>query len=134
MKPMEQCGACGARQMQAFSGEAFPMSHGGRSVTVPDLSGHRCGLCGEVYFESESQRRYVDASNALVHAARADEGAMLRKVRKRLGLTQQQAARLTGGGVNAFSRYELGKAQPMPAVVNLFRLLDKHPELLEELR
>jgi HTH-type transcriptional regulator / antitoxin MqsA len=43
------------------------------------------------------------------------------------------AARLTGGGHNAFSRYERGEAVPLPAVVNLFRLLDKHPELLKDL-
>ncbi|HEX7339767.1 MAG TPA: type II toxin-antitoxin system MqsA family antitoxin [Rhodanobacteraceae bacterium] len=40
----------------------------------------------------------------------------------------------TGGGHNAFSRYECGEARPVPAVINLFRLLGKHPELLEELR
>lgn len=33
-------------------------------------------------------------------------------------------------GVNAFSRYENGKAKPVPAVISLFRLLDKHPELI----
>jgi len=43
------------------------------------------------------------------------------------------AACLTGGGHNAFSRYERGEAIPLPAVVNLFKLLDKHPELLKEL-
>ncbi len=42
-------------------------------------------------------------------------------------------SRLTGGGHNAFSRYERGEAAPLPAVVNLFRLLDKHPELLKDL-
>jgi HTH-type transcriptional regulator/antitoxin MqsA len=30
-------------------------------------------------------------------------------------------------------RYERGEATPLPAVVNLFRLLDKHPELLKDL-
>ncbi|MCX5882377.1 MAG: type II toxin-antitoxin system MqsA family antitoxin [Deltaproteobacteria bacterium] len=35
---------------------------------------------------------------------------------------------------NAFSRYERGKAKPRPAVVNLFKLLDKHPRLLDELK
>lgn len=35
--------------------------------------------------------------------------------------------------MNAFSRYENGKAKPVPAVINLFRLLDKHPELIEEI-
>lgn len=66
--------------------------------------------------------------------AASEDAALLRSVRKRLGLTQRAAARLTGGGHNAFSRYERGEATPLPAVVNLFRLLDKHPELLAELR
>lgn len=35
---------------------------------------------------------------------------------------------------NAFSRYERGEVRPLPAVINMFRALDKHPELLAELR
>jgi HTH-type transcriptional regulator / antitoxin MqsA len=57
----------------------------------------------------------------------------LSRIRKRLKLTQVQAARLAGGGKNAFSRYERGQAKPVAAVVNLFKLLDKHPELVSEL-
>jgi len=49
------------------------------------------------------------------------------------GFGQHEAAALTGGGHNAFSRYERGEAEPVVAVVNLFRLLDKQPELLKEL-
>jgi len=29
---------------------------------------------------------------------------------------------------------EHGKSKPVAAVVNLFRILDKHPELVEEIR
>ena len=47
---------------------------------------------------------------------------------------QEEAAEITGGGPNAFSRYERGTAKPLAAVINLFRLLEKHPELLEELK
>jgi len=43
------------------------------------------------------------------------------------------ATRLTGGGHNAFSRTDRGEAAPLPAVVKLFRLLDKHRELLKDL-
>jgi HTH-type transcriptional regulator/antitoxin MqsA len=57
----------------------------------------------------------------------------LRRIWRKLGLSQVAAARLTGGGRNAFSRYERGETVPLPAVVNLFRLLDKHPELLDDL-
>lgn len=64
----------------------------------------------------------------------AEEAAELARIRRKLRLTQREAAILAGGGKNAFSRYEKGKAKPVAAVVNLFRLLDRHPELLNELR
>lgn len=38
------------------------------------------------------------------------------------------------GGVNAFSRYETGKTRPPLALVKLLKLLDRHPELLDEVR
>lgn len=41
---------------------------------------------------------------------------------------------IAGGGHNAFSRYERGEIKPVAAVVNLFRLLDRHPDLLNELK
>jgi HTH-type transcriptional regulator / antitoxin MqsA len=64
----------------------------------------------------------------------AEEAAELARIRKKLKLTQQEAARIAGGGHNAFSRYERGEAKPVQAVLNLFRLLDHHPDLLKELR
>jgi len=63
----------------------------------------------------------------------SEDRSELARIRKKLKLSQHAAAKLTGGGKNAFSRYERGEAKPMPAVVNLFRLLDRHPELLKEL-
>ena len=50
------------------------------------------------------------------------------------GCQQRQAAELFGGGVNAFSRYENGKTKPPLALVKLFKLLDRHPDLLSEVR
>jgi HTH-type transcriptional regulator/antitoxin MqsA len=55
-------------------------------------------------------------------------------VRKKLELTQKEASEIFGGGVNAFSRYEKGKAQPHPSIIKLLRVLDQHPELLAEVR
>lgn len=62
------------------------------------------------------------------------EAAELARIRKKLKLTQIEAAQLAGGGKNAFSRYERGHAKPVAAVINLFRLLDRHPELLNDLK
>ena len=71
---------------------------------------------------------------ALRERVDAQEAIELARIRKKLRLTQAEAAVLAGGGKNAFSRYEKGKAKPVAAVINLFRLLDHHPELLNELQ
>ncbi len=118
--------------MRAFSGKDFMVKHAGKTRTVKNLSGWRCAACAEVVFDTSSAKRYAAAGDALVLAARARQGAELRAIRVKLGLTQAQAAALTGGGHNAFSRYERGEAAPMPAVVNLLRLLGRHPELLND--
>jgi HTH-type transcriptional regulator/antitoxin MqsA len=55
-------------------------------------------------------------------------------VRTKLALDQREAAELFGGGVNAFSRYETGKTKPSLALVKLLKVLDRHPELLNEVR
>ena len=105
------------------------------SATVSSIAGAFCDHCTEIEFDdtTDSARRYTQASDELVLQNRAEAAAVLKVQRKRLKLTQSQASRLTGGGHNAFSRYETGAATPLPAVVNLFTLLDKHPEMLKEL-
>ncbi len=70
---------------------------------------------------------------APARAVRGQQRKEIRRIRRKLGLSQAAAARLTGGGHNAFSRYERGEVAPLPAVINLLRLLDKHPDLLKEL-
>lgn len=122
-----------AKEMARFEGETFTIEHGGITAEVKELSGWRCEACGEVEFDPDSARRYAAAGDELVLRERERQSREIRRIRKKLGLSQAAAARLTGGGHNAFSRYERGEATPLPAVINLFRLLDKHPELLQEL-
>jgi HTH-type transcriptional regulator/antitoxin MqsA len=55
-------------------------------------------------------------------------------VRKKLQLGQREAAEIFGGGINAFSSCENGKTKPPLALVKSFKLLDRHPELLGEVR
>jgi len=119
--------------MTRFEGETFTIRHAGMTAKVEGLSGWRCDACREVEFDAESARRYGAAGDELVLRERKRQSKEIRRIRRELGLSQAAAARLTGGGHNAFSRYERGEATPLPAVVNLFRLLDKHPELLKDL-
>ncbi|MGE0669245.1 MAG: type II TA system antitoxin MqsA family protein [Sphingomonadales bacterium] len=133
MPARKTCAECGAKERLPFRDETLVVEHDGASEAVKGLSGHRCGVCGDVVFDADSARRYAEAGDRLVLAARSRQQKEIRRIRRKLRLTQVEASRLTGGGHNAFSRYERGEATPLPAVVNLLRLLDKHPELLKEL-
>jgi HTH-type transcriptional regulator/antitoxin MqsA len=127
-----RCLNCEDRKgLTRFEGEALIVEHAGQKTRVDGLSGWRCGACGEVEFDPESARRYAAAGDALV--LRERQSKEIRRIRRKLGLTQVAAARLTGGGHNAFSRYERGEVAPLPAVIKLLRLLDKHPELLKDI-
>lgn len=96
------------------------------------VQGAFCNHCHEGILDyDEAEETAWLAFRERVDAAEATD---LARIRKKLKLTQQEAAQLAGGGKNAFSRYERGQTKPMAAVVNLFRLLDHHPELLAELR
>lgn len=129
------CIYCGSPAgMNAFSNETHSIDHRGLMVDVDGLSGLRCAACGEIEYDAQSAVRYAEASDALVLKIRRSAGQELRRIRKKLGINQVEASLLTGGGHNAFSRYETGKVTPAPAVINLFRLLDKHPEEIDELK
>lgn len=131
---VRKCLNCASRtSMTRFERETFRVQHAGKSVRVEGLSGWRCDACGEVEFDAESARRYADAGDKLVLQERRRQSEEIKRIRLKLGLTQGDAAQLTGGGHNAFSRYERGAATPMPAVMNLLKLLDKHPHLLNDL-
>jgi HTH-type transcriptional regulator/antitoxin MqsA len=134
MTMARKCLNCETRKgMTHFADETFTIEHAGMTATVEGLSGWRCEGCGEIEFDARSARRYAAAGDELVLRARKRQSEEIRRIRRKLGLSQVAAARLTGGGHNAFSRYERGEAAPLPAVINLFRLLDKHPELLKDL-
>ncbi len=90
-----------------------------------------CDHCGDGFPEHDKQEE--TAWKAFRDKVDADEAAELARIRKKLKLSQREAARIAGGGHNAFSRYERGEAKPVQAVLNLFKLLDHHPELLKEL-
>jgi HTH-type transcriptional regulator/antitoxin MqsA len=106
----------------------------GVTRVVPDVYGWHCPECGEVEFvDQENSRRHMDALDAVWKEAREREALEVRAIRKKLGLKQSDAARIFGGGINAFSEYERGKTQPHKSTVLLLRLLDRHPDLLDEL-
>lgn len=123
------CLTCEKADMVRGTRDVTVNAHG-FSTVVPTIRGRFCPNCGEIEFTGKGDgERYFKALRELAE----QERRFLAQARRRLKLSQKQAAEIAGGGVNAFSRYERGVARPVAAVTNLFRLLDKHPELLKEL-
>jgi HTH-type transcriptional regulator/antitoxin MqsA len=125
-KPCPLCGL-GTMHDESHAELTDYRGHSYRSL----ISQATCDNCHEslVYHDPEEEGRWTKFRDG-VDAAEQNE---IKAIREALGLSQSQAAEITGGGHNAFSRYERGEAKPVLAVVNLLRLLGRHPELLQEL-
>lgn len=113
-----------------------PYINKGEQTVISPVTGDHCPAYGDVGLDREQGDRYselVGAFQRQVNAAYVDP-AFIAKVRKKVDLDQREAAEVFGGGVNAFSRYENGKTKPPLALVKLLKVLDRHPELLKEVR
>ncbi|MFW0758776.1 type II TA system antitoxin MqsA family protein [Pseudomonas sp. H11T01] len=127
-----QCFTCGAPEgMRYFKGRSETLEVKNLQRRVDDLSGWECQACGEVEFDPNCSRRYADAGDELVIAARQMIGAEMKRIRRKLHLSQKETIQLlSGGGHNALSRYERGEILPPKALMLLMRLLDRYPHLL----
>lgn len=130
-----RCPTCGAAELVADVRDV-PHTYRGETTLLEQVRGEYCPACGEYLTDCEESDRVMKLMNAFsreVNAAFVDP-AYIVGVRKKLRLDQREAAEIFGGGVNGFSRYETGKTKPPLALVKLLKLLDRHPELLAEVR
>ncbi|MDP2367502.1 type II toxin-antitoxin system MqsA family antitoxin [Rhodoferax sp.] len=130
-----KCPCCGAAKL-IHDTRDMPYTYKGEATTIPAVTGDFCPACGEVILDREHGDRYSELMlqfNKQVNAAYVDPNYIV-KVRRKLDLDQREAAEIFGGGVNAFSRYENGKTKPSLALVKLLKMLDRHPDLLNEVR
>jgi HTH-type transcriptional regulator/antitoxin MqsA len=130
-----KCPVCGAAEL-IHDTRDLPYTYKGETTVIPAVTADFCPACDESITEmAETERvmREMQAFNKQVNAVIVDPGFIV-SVRKKLGLGQREAAEIFGGGINAFSRYENGKIKPPLALVKLLKVLDRHPELLDEVR
>ena len=130
-----KCPDCGVAKL-AHDTRDMPYTYKGEETTIPAVTGDYCPACGEAVLdmgESVRTSTLMLEFNKQVNAAIVDPSFIV-GVRKKLHLDQREAAEIFGGGVNAFSRYENGKTKPPLALVKLLKVLDRHPDLLEEIK
>jgi HTH-type transcriptional regulator/antitoxin MqsA len=130
-----KCPSCAAAELMHDTRD-MPYTYKGESTIIPAVTGDFCPACDESVLNADESRRTMNFMlefNKQVNASIVDPSFIV-SVRKKLNLDQREASEIFGGGVNAFSRYETGKTKPSLALVKLLKVLDRHPDLLNEVR
>jgi HTH-type transcriptional regulator/antitoxin MqsA len=104
----------------------------GQTLAVPDYVVYECAACGEAVVDPASSQR---ASKLLKDFGRSVDGLLIaadiKRIRKKLGYTQEQMAEVCGGGLKGFARYESGQVMQSKGMDNLLRILDEFPYVLD---
>ena len=120
-----------------------PMFRGARPITLTykdrsltfDMPGWYCDQSDESIHTGEDMK----VSDRMLNLLKARSEVLLepeeiRRIRKRLRLSQEAAGTLIGGGPRAFQKYESGDLLPSRAICSALLLLDHDPEALSLIR
>ncbi|MEI2677856.1 MAG: type II TA system antitoxin MqsA family protein [Burkholderiaceae bacterium] len=127
------CPVCGDIALQAQHG-LKEVEHKGFRSSIFEES-HHCTSCGSIIFSAEDVR---ENRRAWIRFRKQIEnvplGCEIYAMRHLAGITQQEAAKLFGGGPVSFSKYENDDLIPDGAMVNLLRLAISFPETIQRLK
>lgn len=127
------CPVCGVGTLVAHRHERKETldSH---SYVIRGLLHSICDHCNERVTTPDQlrQNKRLIADARVRAVAERDQAQRLKpcdilRIRKNLGITQAQAARVFGGGANAFSKYENGEVEPSDGMERLLRLAASVP-------
>ena len=115
-----------ADETYVYKGQEFSLSNTEYSV---------CSECGfDVVLPDQKRRNEARVRDEHRRMDGLLTGQQIKTIRKGLGLSQADAARLMGGGANAFSKYERGEVTQSVAMNQLLRVLAHAPDALCVLR
>lgn len=130
-----KCPVCGAAQLE-HDVRDVPYTYKGRTTVIPQLEADFCPACNESIIAPDEGRRMMELIREFHRQVNSEiaNPSFIRSVRAKLNLSQREASELFGGGVNAFSRYETGKASPPKLLILIFKMLDSNPKLLDQIK
>lgn len=110
------------------------VSYKGQSTTV-EMPGWYCDGSSESIHTADD----LKVSDAALKELRVEVENLLspqeiKRIRTAIGLNQREAGAILGGGPNAFQKYEQNTVTVSKPMSNLLRVLERHPEEVEELR
>jgi HTH-type transcriptional regulator/antitoxin MqsA len=106
------------------------LSYKGRSVVIDMPGWYAEGVEDGVHSGDD-----MKISDRALHRLKAQAEGLLapedvRRIRRKLGLSQREAGLVIGGGPNAFQKYEAGDILVSHAISSALRVLDAHPDAL----
>ena len=112
----------------------FVVAYKGESVTV-ELPGHYPAGEGDGVHVGKDMSVVDEALRALKEKIDGvPSPATIRRVRAKLKLSQREAGAILKVGQSAFDKYERGLVEPSGPTAQLIKVLDRHPEIADELR
>lgn len=120
----------------AMHRDVRPMTLAYRRETLTfDMPGWYCDASEESIHTSADMK----VSDRMLNLLKAKAERLLgpdeiRRIRKKLHLTQTQAGEIIGGGPRAFQKYETGDLLPSKAISSALVLLDHSPEAIAVLK
>ncbi|MCI4679063.1 type II toxin-antitoxin system MqsA family antitoxin [Rhodoblastus acidophilus] len=112
----------------------FVVAYKGETITV-DLPGYYPAGEGDGVHVGKDMSVVDEAVRALKEKVEGvPSPATIRRVRAKLKLSQREAGALLKVGENAFDKYERGLVEPSGPTSQLIKILDRHPEIADELR
>jgi HTH-type transcriptional regulator/antitoxin MqsA len=109
---------------------AMTLSYKGRSIVIEMPGWYAEGVEDGIHSGDD-----MKVSDRALHRLKAQGEGLLqpedvRRIRRKLGLTQREAGLVIGGGRNAFQKYEAGDVMVGHAISSALRVLDAHPDAL----
>lgn len=129
---MNVCKYCKSSEVARLT-ESDVFSYKGSDLNVP-VEFSVCSGCGQEFITKEQ----IQNNDARLRDAKKKKDGLLTSVeiynsRVKLGLTQDQAATVFGGGRNAFSKYERAEVSQSVAMDKLIKVCLRHPNVFNEL-
>lgn len=130
---MKQCALCGSIDT-VYETRKREIGYKSHSFAILQKALY-CNHCGEAFLSPEdtktTEREIADFKRSVEHLLTSNE---IKQIRKRNDITQKEAAKLFGGGINAFSKYERGESIQSKSTDILLRLLDQRIVKIDDIR
>lgn len=128
----DPCPICKTLLEERLVTETF--TYKGKELDYPNYVVHYCAECDD---EFVGDRTIKQSARQLRDFYRCVDGLLtsceIKRIRVKLGYTQENLSKLLGGGAKAFARYENSDVVQSEAMDNLLRVLDSHPQSIETL-